>query len=107
MTDQTPAPPPVDEKHLIAERRAKLAALSEQGIAFHNDFRRADPAGDLQDSYADAERWTGERLEGEGRRGALAARPPATRVLGKDTSAQVQDGAGRTPQFPQQTTTGH
>src|SRR3546814_3416780 len=41
MTDQTPAtPPPADENHLIAERRAKLAALREQGIAFPNDFRR-------------------------------------------------------------------
>src|SRR3546814_4359916 len=68
MTDQTPAPPPVDENHLIAERRAKLAALREQGIAFPNDFRRADYAGDPQDSYADAERWTGEALAGEGRR---------------------------------------
>src|SRR3546814_1911762 len=91
MTDQTPAPPPVDENHLIAERRAKLAALREQGIAFPNDFRRADHAGDLQDSYADAERWTGEALEGEGRRVALAGRLLAKRVMGKAAFAQVQD----------------
>ena len=74
MTDD--ARTPVDENHLIAERRAKLAALRAQGIAFPNDFRRADYAGDLQAQYADAERWTGEALEGEGRR-VGAGRPPA------------------------------
>src|SRR3546814_18685344 len=95
MTDQTPAPPPVDENHLIAERRAKLAALREQGIAFPNDFRRADHAGDLQDSYADAERWTGQALHGEGRPGALAGRPLAKRVLGKAAFAQVKNVCGR------------
>ena len=47
-----------DENHLVAERRAKLAALRAQGIAFPNDFRRADYAGDLQSQYEDAERWT-------------------------------------------------
>src|SRR3546814_958853 len=104
MTDQTPAPPPVDENHLIAERRAKLAALREQGIAFPNDFRRADHAGDLQDSYADAERWTGEALEGEGRRVALAGRLLAKRVMGKAAFAQVQDVSGRIQLFLQKNT---
>src|SRR3546814_5161365 len=105
MTDQTPAtPPPADENHLIAERRAKLAALREQGIAFPNDFRRADHAGDLQDSYADAERWTGEALEGEGRRVALAGRLLAKRVMGKAAFAQVQDVSGRIQLFLQKNT---
>src|SRR3546814_13428129 len=107
MTDQTPAtPPPADENHLIAERRAKLAALREQGIAFPNDFRRADHAGDLQDSYADAERWTGEALEGEGRRVALAGRLLAKRVMGKAAFAQVQDVSGRIQLFLQKNTLG-
>ena len=34
-----------DENKLIAERRAKLAALREQGPAFPSDFRRPAPAG--------------------------------------------------------------
>ena len=55
--------PQTDENHLIAERRAKLAALRAKGIAFPNDFRRADHAGDLQAEYGDAERWTGEALD--------------------------------------------
>src|SRR3546814_16396727 len=106
MTDQTPAPPPVDENHLIAERRAKLAALREQGIAFPNDFRRADHDGDLQDSYADAARWTGAALEGEGRRVALAGRLLAKRVMGLAAFALGQYVYGRLPLFLQKNTLG-
>src|SRR5690606_15243464 len=101
MTEQTPAPQPADENHLIAERRAKLAALRGQGIAFPNDFRRTDYAGDLQEAYADAERWTGEALEGEGRRVVLAGRLLAKRVMGKAAFAQVQDVSGRIQLFLQ------
>ncbi|HEY9541192.1 MAG TPA: lysine--tRNA ligase [Luteimonas sp.] len=80
--------------------------MREQGIAFPNDFRRADHAGDLQDSYADAERWTGEALEGEGRRVALAGRLLAKRVMGKAAFAQVQDVSGRIQLFLQKNTLG-
>ena len=52
MTDAD-TQPQTDENHLIAERRAKLAALRTKGIAFPNDFRRADHAGDLQAEYGD------------------------------------------------------
>ena len=73
MTDNaTPTPP--DENKLIAERRAKLAALRGQGVAFPNDFRRGDYAGDLQAEYADAEQWTAEALEAKGHRVAVAGR---------------------------------
>src|SRR5690606_37853904 len=102
MTEQMPAPQPIaDENHLIAERRAKLAALRAKGNAFPNDFRRADYARDLQDAYADAGRWTGEALEGEGRRVALAGRLMAKRVMGKAAFAQVQDVSGRIQLFLQ------
>lgn len=40
-----------DENRLIAERRAKLAVLREQGPAFPNDFRRTAVAGDLQRDF--------------------------------------------------------
>ena len=100
MTDPAPTPP-ADENHLVAERRAKLAALRAQGPAFPNDFRRTDHAGDLQAAYADAERWTGEALEGEGRRVALAGRLLAKRVMGKAAFAQVQDVSGRIQLFLQ------
>ncbi|WP_417473262.1 lysine--tRNA ligase [Luteimonas mephitis] len=102
MTEPTPNPAPAaDENHLIAERRAKLAALRAQGVAFPNDFRRADYAQDLQDAYSDAEQWTGEALEGEGRRVALAGRLLAKRVMGKAAFAQVQDVSGRIQVFLQ------
>jgi len=105
MTDEASAQP-VDENHLIAERRSKLAALRGQGIAFPNDFRRGDYAQDLQDAYADAERWSGEALEGEGRRVALAGRLMAKRVMGKAAFAQIQDVSGRIQLFLQSTALG-
>ncbi|WP_147652707.1 lysine--tRNA ligase [Vulcaniibacterium gelatinicum] len=103
MTDHTPAPAEAhaDENRLIAERRAKLAALRAQGVAFPNDFRRTDCAGDLQAQYADAERWTTEALEGEGRKVALGGRLLAKRVMGKAAFAQIQDVSGRIQLFLQ------
>jgi lysyl-tRNA synthetase class 2 len=105
MTDETTSPP-IDENHLIAERRGKLTALRAQGVAFPNDFRRTDYAQDLQDAYADAERWTGEALEGEGRRVAVAGRLLAKRVMGKAAFAQIQDVSGRIQLFLQSTVLG-
>ena len=103
MTEHTPDTPatPDDENRLIAERRAKLAALRGQGAAFPNDFRRADHAGDLQAEYADAEAWSGEALEADGRRVSLAGRMMAKRVMGKAAFAQIQDVSGRIQLFLQ------
>ena len=84
-----------DENFLIAERRAKLKALREQGVAFPNDFRRADYAGDLQAEYADADAWTAEALAGTGRHVRIAGRLLAKRVMGKASFAQLQDTSGR------------
>ena len=105
MTDETPTTP-IDENRLIAERRAKLTTLRGQGIAFPNDFRRVDYAQDLQDAYVDAEQWTGEALEGEGRSVALAGRLMAKRVMGKAAFAQIQDTSGRIQLFLQSTVLG-
>ena len=102
MTDPTPAPQtPADENGLIAERRAKLKALRAQGIAFPNDFRRMDFAGDLRAEFADAQAWTSEALEGGGREVALAGRLMAKRVMGKASFAQIQDESGRIQLFLQ------
>jgi lysyl-tRNA synthetase class 2 len=98
MTD---TPTSHDENHLIAERRAKLAALREQGIAFPNDFKRADYAGDLQAEYADAEAWTTEKLEATARRVAVAGRLMAKRVMGKASFVTIQDMSGRLQLFLQ------
>ncbi|PPJ42682.1 MULTISPECIES: lysine--tRNA ligase [unclassified Pseudoxanthomonas] len=101
MTDQTPATPLADENSLIAERRAKLTALRGQGIAFPNDFRRSDYAGDLQTQYSDADLWTVEALEGAGRHVKLAGRLMAKRVMGKASFVQIQDESGRIQLFLQ------
>ncbi|MBA3930750.1 MAG: lysine--tRNA ligase [Xanthomonas sp.] len=107
MTDQTTAPqPPVDENSLIAERRAKLTALRGQGIAFPNDFRRTDYAGDLQTQYEDADLWSGEALEGSNRQVKLAGRLMAKRVMGKASFVQIQDESGRIQLFLQFNTLG-
>ena len=105
MTDDTQTPHH-DENHLIAERRGKLAALRTQGIAFPNDARRADFAGDLQADYADVEQWTAETLEATGRRVAIAGRLLAKRVMGKAAFATVQDMSGRIQLFLQATALG-
>src|SRR5690606_21067309 len=102
MTESSqPQPERADDNALIAERRAKLAALRGQGIAFPNDFRRHDYAQDLQAEYADAEAWSGEALEATGRRVALAGRMLAKRVMGKAAFVQLQDDSGRIQLFLQ------
>ena len=99
MTD-TPAPPPVDENHLIAERRAKLAALREQGIAFPNDFRRDDYAATCRrstptPSSGPARRW---------RPRAAASRSPGAccqaGAWARRRFAQVQDESRPDPVVP-------
>jgi lysyl-tRNA synthetase class 2 len=99
---ETAAPTtPVDENHLTAERRAKVTALRAQGVAFPNDFKRVDYAGDLQAEYADAERWTGEALEALPRTVAIAGRLMAKRVMGKASFAQIMDESGKIQLFLQ------
>jgi lysyl-tRNA synthetase, class II len=97
---------PADENALIAERRGKLKALRGQGVAYPNDFRRSDYAGDLQAAHADAGRWTGDALEADPVRVALAGRLMAKRIMGKAAFAQIQDVSGRIQLFLQSSTLG-
>lgn len=85
---------PIDENKLIAERRAKLAAMREEGVAFPNDFRREDFAGDLHTKFADAEEWTADALESLGQRAVVAGRLMFKRVMGKASFAKIQDESG-------------
>ncbi len=87
-----------DEHRLIAERRAKLAALRERGIAFPNDFRRNVVAGELHAEYGDKDN---EELEASPQRVRIAGRLMAKRVMGKASFAQLQDMAGRIQLFLQ------
>ncbi len=95
----TSAEPAQDEHKLIAERREKLSALRTQGVAFPNDFRVADFAGDLQAEFADKDRHTTEALEAAARRVKVAGRMVLKRVQGKVSFVQLQDFSGRIQLF--------
>jgi lysyl-tRNA synthetase class 2 len=89
MNDTTSQDQP-DENKLIAERRAKLAALREQGVAFPNDFRRSAMAGELQQRFADAGK---ESLEAENHEFAVCGRLIRNRgafLLIQDDSGEIQ-----------------
>jgi lysyl-tRNA synthetase, class II len=101
MTDATL---PIDENQLIAERRGKLKALREQGIAFPNDFRREHYAADLQTEYADKDQWTTEALDATGRHIRMAGRMLFKRDMGKASFVQIQDTTGRVQLYLQANT---
>ena len=92
--NDTPAPAgaPADENQIIAERRAKLAALRAAGPAFPNDFVREHQAGELQARYGELDR---EALAQAGIEVVLAGRMMLKRVMGKASFATVQDSTGR------------
>jgi lysyl-tRNA synthetase class 2 len=92
------APSSPDENRLIAERRDKLRALREQGIAFPNDFRPDAFAGDLQRETGDVE---AEALAAQARRVKVAGRMLGKRVMGKASFARLQDMTGSIQLFLQ------
>jgi lysyl-tRNA synthetase class 2 len=101
MTDQE-AGSPQDENKLIAERRAKLTALREQGNAFPNDFRRSALAGDLQAQNAHREK---EELEQENAVYAVCGRLIRNRgafLLIQDENGKIQLYINR-KELPEQT----
>ncbi len=87
-----------DENKLIAERRAKLAALRARGNAHPNDFRRDALAADLHAKYGDCEN---EVLEGNPVHVNVAGRMMAKRIMGKASFTSIQDMSGRIQLFLQ------
>jgi lysyl-tRNA synthetase class 2 len=83
---------PQDENQIIAERRAKLAALRARGNAFPNDFRRDALAADLHKAH-DAK--SNEELEPLHLGVSVAGRMMLKRVMGKASFATIQDMSGR------------
>ncbi|WP_175734863.1 lysine--tRNA ligase [Burkholderia ambifaria] len=94
MTEPTQTQPAVaaDENQIIAERREKLRALREQGVAYPNDFRPTHHAGDLQATFADSDK---AALEANPVEVSVAGRMMLKRVMGKASFATVQDGSGQ------------
>ena len=81
-----------DENKLIAQRRAKLSALRQSGIAFPNDFRRDSLAGQLHELYGE---YDAAALEQAEVRVKVAGRMMTQRVMGKASFAHVQDSSGQ------------
>jgi len=88
--DTTPASEH-DENRLIAERRAKLAALRESGEAYPNDFRKDCTAAELQARFGDADAEALERVEDVF---SVAGRMMAKRVMGKIAFVLLRDRSG-------------
>ena len=84
--------PKYDENQVIAERRAKLAALRAQGQAFPNDFRRDSLAADL---HAQHDAKSNEELETLHLTVTVAGRMMLKRVMGKACFATLQDMSGQ------------
>ena len=82
----------LDENKIMAERRAKLAALRQQGNPFPNDFVPQDKAADLVETYNGKTR---EELEAEPVNVVLAGRMMLRREAGKKAAfATLQDSSG-------------
>jgi lysyl-tRNA synthetase class 2 len=88
--------PQVDENQIIAERRSKLKAIREKGIAFPNDFDRKDLAADLHAAFGEKSQ---DDLEAEQVSVAVAGRMMLKRVMGKASFATIQDVSGRMQLF--------
>ena len=80
-----------DENSIIAERRAKLAALREAGIAYPNDFRPTHKAYDLHQLYNEMDN---EAFESNPVKVCVAGRMMLKRVMGKASFATIQDASG-------------
>ncbi len=87
------------ENRLIAERRAKLAELRRQGMAFPNDFRRDALAAQLLAIYADRDAaW----LEANPVHVRVGGRMMFKRVMGKASFAKIADRSGQLQLFLQE-----
>ncbi len=82
----------VDEQEQIAQRRAKLARLREEGNPFPADFRRDVVAGELHAEYGEKEP---AFFEQQPIRVKVAGRIMTRRIMGKASFMHLQDMSGR------------
>lgn len=88
---ESPQLSPQDENRLIAERRAKLDALREEGIAFPNDFRKNTSSSELRERFGELDN---DALSEVQESFAVAGRMMAKRVMGKIAFVRLQDRGG-------------
>jgi lysyl-tRNA synthetase class 2 len=89
-------PPLQDENHVIAERREKLKAIREKGVAFPNDFKPEHFAAPLHAQFGEQEN---ETLDAQAVVVKVAGRMMLKRVMGKASFATIQDKTGRVQLF--------
>ena len=92
-----------DEAGQIAERRAKLAALRERGVAYPNDFRRDALAQTLHERFNHLDN---AALEASPATVRVAGRMMSRRVMGKAAFAHLQDMSGRVQLYVMRDTLG-
>ena len=86
----TPEHSAADDNQLMAERRDKLAALRQQGIAFPNDVKPAHRAADL---FAQYDSLSKQELDPQAVEVSVAGRMMLKRVMGKASFATLQDAS--------------
>lgn len=84
----TPAAPEHDDNAIIAERREKLQALRNAGVAFPNDFVRTHRVAALRAEHEHSDK---DALEAAALPVAIAGRMMLKRIMGKASFATVQD----------------
>lgn len=89
-------PPLQDENHVIAERREKLKAIREKGVAFPNNFKPEHFAAPLHAQFGEQEN---ETLDTQAVVVKVAGRMMLKRVMGKASFATIQDKTGRVQLF--------
>lgn len=82
----------VPEQEQIAQRRAKLTALREQGNPFPCDFRRNVVSGELHAEYGEQE---SAALESAAISVKIAGRIMTRRLMGKASFVHIQDMSGK------------
>jgi len=84
--------PDIEDNQIVAERREKLKALREQGVAYPNDFRPQHRAAELHRQYAESDK---EALDANPLAVSIAGRMMLKRIMGRASFATVQDGSGQ------------
>ncbi|MEZ5535743.1 MAG: lysine--tRNA ligase [Thiolinea sp.] len=92
-----------DDNQLIAQRREKLAALRESGIAFPNQVKREHKAADLQAQYEDKDK---DWFEANEVKVSVAGRVMLRRMMGKASFATISDVSGRIQLYVQKNRVG-
>ena len=91
MSEMTQTPE-IDENHIIAERRAKLAEWRSTGKAYPNDFARENTAGKISEIY---ESKSADDLANAPVEVKIAGRVMLKRVMGKASFITIADLSGR------------